>query len=176
VFQEAKLLGPTERSIVVQTRKGTDLKNAIQPAPGFQQRQFYRALLQRYGTRWEERKPATGLYNCAGHVWASRRTALLDPTEWRMILDEDDYRRIRENETPSPGDLVLYIDKADDEILHVGRVLELRPGVAPEAIRIPWVLSKWDAKSGEVMHFAHDVPYGTQGIAFEIEYWTDRAV
>ena len=176
MFQEAALLGPAERSIVVQTRKGTNLKNAIQPEPGYQQRQFYQALLGEYGAGWEQRKPATGVYNCAGHVWASRRTALLDPTEWRIILDEDDYRRIGENETPSPGDLALYIDKIDGEILHVARVLELRAGVAAHARRMPWLLSKWNASSGEVMHFAHDVPYGTQGIPFEIEYWTDRVV
>ena len=174
MFEEVRLFGPTERSIVVQTRKGTDVHNVIEPAPGFQQLQFYRALLDRYGSNWEQRKPATGVYNCAGHVWASRRTALLEPVEWRLILDEDDYRRVEKDERKAPGDLVLYVDEASDEILHVARILQLRPGVAPDAEQIPWVLSKWDSKSGEVMHSAYDVPYQNQGIPCRMEYWTDR--
>ena len=176
MFEEAKLLRPPERSIVVQTREGTDIKNIIEPEPGYQQRQFYRALLDKYGRNWESRKPPTGGYNCAGHVWASRRTALLDPAEWRVILQEDGYRQLSNVEPKAPGDLVLYIETSTDEILHVARILRLRRGVVPSAQPIPWVLSKWDSKSGEVMHSAYDAPYEKQGIPVRIEWWSDRPI
>lgn len=176
MFEEARILGAGERSIVVQTRMGTNISNVIEPEPGFQQRQFYRALLQKYGQNWEERKPATGGYNCAGHIWASRRTALLDPAEWRVILREDGYRRLSNGERKAPGDLVLYVEQGSHEILHVGTILRLRPGVAQNAGQIPWVLSKWDSKSGEVIHNAYEVPYEAQGIPFRIEWWSDRPV
>ena len=45
VFEEVRLLGPTERSIVVQTRRGRNIDNVIEPDPGFQQRRFYALLL-----------------------------------------------------------------------------------------------------------------------------------
>lgn len=174
MFETARLLGSAERSIIVETHRGTRLANVIEPVPGHQQRQFYQALLKRYGENWRERKLATGVYNCAGHVWASRRTSLLEPGQWRLILDEDGYRRLDAPGEVFPGDLVIYADRTSSEILHVAQVLELRPGLRPEGPRIPWVLSKWDAKSGEVMHLAYDVPYEKQGIEFSIEWWTDR--
>lgn len=138
------------------------------------ERQRYRALLDKYGQRWTKRKPATGIYNCAGHVWASRRTSILDPQDWQVILRDDDYRLLNESEAPVPGDLVLYLDQANREALHVGRILGLSPGVASGAQEIPWVLSKWNSTSGEVMHSVHDVPYHSQGIPVAVEYWTDR--
>jgi hypothetical protein len=176
VFEEARLLGPTERSIIVQTREGTNITNVIEPAPGNQQRQLYLALLQRYGSNWEERKRATGGYNCAGHIWASRRTALLDPEEWRVILREDGYRQLSNGELRAPGDLVLYIEQRTDEILHVARIVWLRQGVVPNAQRIPWVLSKWNSTSGEVLHSAYDVPYEDQKIPVRMEWWCDRPI
>ena len=175
MFEEIRLLGPTEKGIVVQTRKGTAIKNVLEPEPGFQQRRLYQRLLEKYGQRWQPRKPATGGYNCAGHVWASRRSGLFDPQDWRIILDDDGYRRLPEHEDPFPGDLVLYVDSGNEEILHVGEIIEMRPGVTAQSRSIPWVLSKLDAKSGEVMHYVHDVPpWQSQGFLYRIEYWTER--
>jgi len=174
MFEEARLLGRTERSIIVQTRKGTNIRNLIEPEPGIQQRRIYEALLRKYGRNWKRRKPATGVYNCAGHVWASRRTALLEPMDWKVILEEDGYRQLADAEPPLPGDLAVYVDTVNTEILHVARVLEIREGVSAGSSTIPWVLSKWSSTSGEAMHLAHDVPYGNQGFSLKTEYWTDR--
>ena len=38
MFEELKLLGKTGESIVVQTRRGTNLRNLVEPEPGEQQR------------------------------------------------------------------------------------------------------------------------------------------
>lgn len=91
-----------------------------------------------------------------------------------MILDEDGYRRLGDMERPVAGDLVLYVDNRNSEMLHVGRILRLRAGVADGSPPIPWVLSKWNSTSGEVMHRAPDVPFSAQGISHRIEFWTDR--
>jgi hypothetical protein len=72
------------------------------------------------------------------------------------------------------GDLVLYADEETSEHIHVGMIMEMRDGVSRESPKIPWVLSKWNSTSGEVMHYVSDVPYGKQRIQAKIEYWTDR--
>jgi hypothetical protein len=177
MFEELRLLGPTERSIIVQTRQGTSIENVIELTPAAPERRRYSLLLERFGANWWERKPATGVYNCAGHVWASRRTAILKPECWRVILKEDGYRSLSSlplAETPVVGDLVLYADTETGEYIHVGMIMEMRKGMSPESPRIPWVLSKWNSTSGEVMHYVHDVPYGKQHILTTTEYWTDR--
>jgi len=176
MFEEARLLGRTERSIALQTGRGTDIKNVVQPEPGDAGRRRYQLLLDKFGGNWRPRRPATGIYNCAGHVWASRRTAILEDDQWALILHEDGYRRLEEDEEPVPDDLVIYIDVGPqkESFLHVGRVFQLRPGVIPASRRIPWVVSKWDSFSGEVLHDPHDVPYARQGFVVRREYWTDR--
>lgn len=174
MIEEITLLGPTRRSIVVETRQGTRISNSIEPEPGLQQRRRYEHWLKRFGTSWRERKPATGTYNCAGHVWASRRTSLHDPEEWVLILREDAYRSLSAGETPLPGDLAVYVDQSNGEILHIAEVLELREGLMPGGERKPWVLSKWNDQFGEVMHWAHDVPYSMLGFSCEIQWKTDR--
>jgi hypothetical protein len=174
MFEELKLLGSTERSIVVETRKGTRIENLLELEPGDMERRRYQLLLDRCGQNWRERKPATGAYNCAGHVWASRRTSILKPVCWQTILEEDGYRSLQDAETPVTGDLVLYADEEAGEYLHVGMIMEMREGISRDAPKIPWVLSKWNSTSGEVMHHVHDVPYGHQGITFKTDYWTDR--
>lgn len=178
MFESLFILGPTERSIVVETRKGSRIRNFIAPEPEHQHRQSYRLLLKKHGKHWIERKAPTGVYNCTGHVWASRRTALSEEKEWWLILDEDGYRRLAEGESPVPDDLVLYLAQPEREIMHVARIVEVRPGVAAGSPGIPWAVSKWDAKSGEVMHSAYDVPYeaqyGSRGFKLGIEFWSDR--
>ena len=175
MFEPARLLGPTEQSIVVETRKRRRIANSVEPEPGSREQHRYRTILSRFGGNWVERRPATGCYNCAGHVWASRRTSLHDPEQWRSILADDGYRRLPNGQPPAPGDLALYVDEKD-EILHVGEVLEMREGLTPEGAKKPWVLSKLDDQSGEVMHWDHDLLplYRVQQFSPRIEYWTDR--
>lgn len=176
MFEELKLLGKTEKSIVVQTRKGTSIDNLIEIDPGESERRRYQLLFERFGRNWRERKPATGVYNCAGHVWASRRTSILADGAWKVILQEDGYRLLSSMEVPVAGDLVVYVDAAGEKhnFLHVGMILEMCEGVSSNSPRVPRVLSKWNSTSGEVVHFDHDTPFGKQGITARIEYWTDR--
>jgi hypothetical protein len=140
-------------------------------------RNLYRLYVQKYGGNWRERKPATGIYNCAGLVWACRRTTILDPQDWQLIIGDDRYRWLGRDELPCPGDIAVYVDRsANDEILHVGRVFTLSEGITNDARPIAWIISKWNSTSGESMHQAHDVPYAHQGFDIGIRYCTDRPV
>jgi hypothetical protein len=176
MFEETRLLGATERSIVVQTRTGKNVKNLVELEPGPRYLRRYRAILDKFGKHCVERKPPTGVYNCAGHVWASRRTAILESDQWQLILLEDGYRRLSPGREPFPGDLALYRDSDTDDVLHVAEVLRLSPGIGPETPRKPWLLSKLDSTAGEVMHYESDlVKYYTDlGFQVAVDYWTDR--
>jgi len=133
-------------------------------------------LRQSYGMNWRPRKPATGVYNCAGMVWASRRTALTNPQQWRVVLQEDNYRKLSKTERPELGDIVVYAKVGSGEILHVARVCEIRRfegGGMEHARPIIRAVSKWDAKFGEDIHAVSDV-FLNGGEQFDVEYWTDR--
>lgn len=169
--------GEEEMAIAVTTRKGTPLPNYISPTPSFQQISFYSGLRAMHGQRWEERKPATGGYNCAGLVWASRRTCLYRPKDWRTVLVEDEYRKTEEPDV-QVGDIAVYVRRSDlmtgqePEILHVGRICFFRPHSVLS--RTPWVISKWDPFYGEDIHEAYDCPQLCGGEPFTLEFWTDR--
>lgn len=170
MFELQKLQGDGERAISVQTRKGSDVRNSLGLDLTESHRRRYDLLLSRYGQNWQIRRPPSGCYNCAGHVWASRRTCIYEAEDWQLILADDGYRRTNE---PVADDLILYVEK-DQGILHIGRVLEVRAGITAGSRRIPWVLSKWNDWSGEVCHFEQDHPLRMPGFTVTIEYWTDR--
>jgi hypothetical protein len=170
MFEQAHLLGLTESKIEVQTRKGRSLKNNIALEPGEKERRIYDSLRRKFGDRWQERKPPCGVYNCAGHVWASRRTSIYEDNEWHVVLSDDGYRKLDPTESPLAGDLVVYRD-GQVGFLHVGLILEMRE-LALGSQKTPWVLSKWDDASWEVIHHYRHYPW--EGFSVEIEFWTDR--
>lgn len=174
MFEEARLFGQTEKSIRLQTRRGWDIPNLIELEPGVRERQLYQLLCERFGRDWTQRKPASGGYNCAGHVWASRRTSILEEPAWFRILEDDGYRCLGVGETPCPGDLALYRDRGPGGCLHVGEVVRLKKGVAEGSPDVPWVMSKWNSTSGEVLHGVHDVAHLRGYYDVQIEFWTDR--
>jgi hypothetical protein len=175
VFEELLIGRPERRRIELQTHLGTRIENAIatHPVPDHALVKWNRLLAQH--PRWQERKPATGIYNCFGHVWASRRTAVYDRFDEAVlqVRQDDGYRVVDWNqETPWPGDVVCYWEETNPykECKHVGRVAFLQPrkGLTP----IVYVLSKWDDVCGEVLHEALDYPKSLNNV--KIEYWTDR--
>lgn len=181
MFEEERLIGTPEADarIVVQTRAGNDLENFISPSPDYQQAQRYAGLRRRCGANWEPRKPATGGYNRAGMIWASRRTCLSNHKDWRTTLRDDGYRRTDEADL-QVGDVVAYV-RAEDvhhgkepEILHVARICFFRHHQV--AGRIAWAISKWDAQFGEDLHAVRDCAQLCGGEPYLIEFWTDRPV
>ena len=111
-----------------------------------------------------------GLYNCAGLVWASRRTGISLNEDRVRILTDDGYRPISD---PCLDDLVLYRDSEDGTFLHVARIVGFEKGISDKSSKIPIVLSKWGHDLGECVHFAYDLAL-PNSYNVSIEYWTER--
>lgn len=174
MFELIRISGSRESGIELQTRLRTPISNAQSPEPDFNSGRIF-ALLLKTHPNWKQRKSTCGYYNCAGHVWASRRTAVYEGKWWNKILDEDGYRKLLAKETPCEGDLALYSDKKTGNFLHVGVIYHIHYLVEVTGVPVgsgtPWILSKWNDSSGEVLHSYNDVPWNFQ---FEVNFWTDR--
>jgi hypothetical protein len=176
------LLSQPARQLALQAANGHVIANTVLPATTVADARKFELLVdaaRRRGHPWEVRKPATGGYNCAGHVFATRRTAIFEGKEGepfeahvRLILTWDGYRL---TEQPLPGDVVLYwMDRQRTELLHVAVVCEVRRLHGGIGAGAPHVLSKWDGGSGECLHHVRHVPSATFGEDFDVQYWTDR--
>ena len=111
----------------------------------------------------------TAMYNCAGMVFAARRTCISNMRDIDLILRDDDYRRLSDEGLAEVGDLVVY--RRIGIPRHVGIVFEKVPDL--EAGQQPFhfrILSQW-GDDGEYLHRLRDVPtiFGDQ-----IEFWSDR--
>lgn len=168
MFEHLRILESPERSIVVQTHVGRNIENVVAEPGGERALRKFEVLKKRFGMFWEMRKDATGTYNCAGHVWASRRTAILNPEDWKTILKDDGYRPVESDEFPATGDLVIYSDETG--YVHVGEV-HLRMGLTHNSPAVPWVLSKLDSVLPEVLHH---VEHPAIEPPFTRQFWTDR--
>ncbi len=128
---------PMDEGLPLATRGRTPIRNVIglEKVTWGQQKKF-EGMCKEYG--WEVRRGPTGVYNCAGHVWASRRTAIHETEDIEAILRDDGYRVLEQKESPRPGDLVLYRLADTDEPFHVGQVIEMREMLGLKgAARIP---------------------------------------
>lgn len=108
--------------------------------------------------KWDRLRTPTAGYNCFGHVFASRRTAIYSP-DIDQILFEDGYSRIDDPAAFRVDDIVVYYDSRG--ATHVARIVELRTGSlldspSQHSITIPWVQSKFDDVSGEYLHALED--------------------
>jgi hypothetical protein len=171
MFGLSELNAHPPQSIAVATRLGNEVDNAQGARVAAGQVQAFRDMCQR--RRWDLRRDADGLYNCAGLVWASRRTGISRQADWDRILRDDGYRRVHKTEPLRPDDLVLYLEVEDNTYLHVARVIRLIPGVANGSPPIPIVLSKWGHNLGECIHNAYEHGMGSD-FNVDILFWTDR--
>lgn len=173
MLEMARLIGTPRGKIILQTRAGRNLENSQSCEPDARIRDRYN-LFRRNHFSWVNRKPACGVYNCFGLVWASRRTSIYDESEFSKILTDDGYRQLALDEQPQPGDIVLYLYQTGDTLrdtLHVAIVLEL--GKVGTSV-VPRVLSKWSDVFGEDIHVLTDVPKNEYYRNCLIEVWTDR--
>jgi hypothetical protein len=168
MLEMARLVGTPPKGIILQTRAGHDVANSQSCEPDATiPARYYR--LRRKHLTWVSRKPACGVYNCFGLVWASRRTAIYEESDILQILMDDGYRQLVTDSQLRPGDVVLY--RYPGNTLHAAMVVELKPlGTST----VPWVLSKWGPVFGEDLHAFLDVPEDLEGCT--IEFWTDRPI
>jgi len=157
------------RQIPLGTRKGTQIANET--------RQERSPLALQASTElWKEHRPEarlrslTAVYNCIGLVFASRRT-WVDTSEVEWILQEDEYRELRNDADAQSGDIVVYRSLHDGSVTHAGIIVRLEPDVE-KAVRHIYVLSKWGA-DGEYLHRVEDVP---ELLGSPAEFWTDRRI
>lgn len=174
MFEYAKLIGTPPEGIALETRRKHAIKNQQAPDPDYQSQRVDQLRKDQHPA-WELRKNCTGLYNCYGQVWASRRTAIYDADQLEIIRNDDGYTELRDDERPERGDLAVYrATNGGRSIMHVGLVVELRQlsvgGIILDPT--PWILSKWNDASSEVVHHFNDVPWDTG--SFTLSYWTDR--
>ena len=154
-------------SIPLCTRMGHEIPNVQLPDALPHKVEQTNAVLHRRFPLVDLRRPPTGLYNCHGLTFATRRTGIPDAKTVQAILDDDGYRRVPLSDV-RPGDIVIYWD--GQEISHTGLVLKIVEGY-PEGttLRRTEVLSKW-GHAGEYYHGAAEGPYAEH----RVEYWTDR--
>lgn len=172
MFEEQKFLGPDIKSIRLDTSRGVEILNQIELPPNLQCIKREELWIKKFGTNWITRTNPRGVYNCAGLVWASRRTSILKNSEWGKIYEHDKYRKLN-NEPPQPGDLAIY---TDDKVgyLHVGLVIRIEPGIVSNSELFHRIISKWNSCSGEYIHYPPDVPFKDNFPDYVLEYWTDR--
>ena len=173
MFDQQKLIGQNRRMLRLDTRTGQPIENEVAAPPTQQSLAREQRLATKFGANWEKRIGPCGIYNCAGLVWASRRTAIYEDAEWDKIYQDDDYRELKGSELPMPGDLAIY-SQSDVGYLHVGQVLSLEPVLLSAGGLIPKILSKWDDASGEYIHHPMDVHFRDRFTDFQLKYWTDR--
>lgn len=169
MLEKARLVGTPPKEIILQTRAGHCVPNSQSCEPEARNRARYDMIRRNHA--WVNRKPACGVYNCFGLVWASRRTAIYEEQSISQILIEDGYRLLQTDEQPLPGDLVLYLHLSGEvrDTCHAAIIMKLEqrgPGM------VPWLLSKWNDVCGEDIHAIRDVPPSLGNCA--IEFWTDR--
>jgi len=108
-------------------------------------------------------------YNCAGMVFANRRTTI-DSLDTGMILEDDEYRNIHSRDQVEVGDVVVYKDDRG-EVSHVGLVSNIGVDIRTAQIEIN-VLSQFGA-DGEYIHPISDVEHV---FGSRIEFWSDRVL
>ena len=88
--------------------------------------QFNRRQLLEVEKDWPraiKRTKPSGIYNCHGMIFASRRCSILDTQDVLNILEVDDnYQEIVDIKKTLPGDIVIYY--ADGDVQHSGMVIE----------------------------------------------------
>jgi len=147
-------------TIRLQTRKGTDINNYQLHNIDITQYEVQMAKLsQQYLGIILRPNTITGMYNCHGMTFASRRTGI--NTISMQLITEDDFIQIADNEV-LPGDVVLYINDLG-EIEHTGFITSV--DLPNRSKFTTMVLSKWGDGS-EVIHAIFNCPYAKDNIQF----------
>ena len=153
--------------IPVFTAEGTRIPNERPPArPPQVIRESHRLFREQHPAA--KLRSVASTYNCAGMVLAFRRTWIEDLANVPKYLAEDGYKPLKPNESPAPGDVVVYRSDTGT-VAHLGIVLEV-PTTPIEAAAGPLIMSKW-GQNGEYIHRVRDKPALLGSV---VEVWTER--
>lgn len=142
--------------IELQTSKHRDIPNRQLFEISSLDQKTYHKIMNSYPSVIFRNEP-NPIYNCHGLTFASSRTGIEDDEIIPLILDDDDYREIL-NENVLPGDIIIY--KHNGGVIHSGIVVS-----GPIGLGIPMVLSKWGSFS-EIVHLAHVCPYDSSDLHY----------
>lgn len=173
MFESLAFASSPRRSIRLDTRTGKEIENEQSLPPDERTISIFRRIVKQH-PQWTTRKECCGIYNCFGHVWASRRTCIYNTDHVWRIFEEDGYREIDLSKA-SGGDIAVYLTENPREVWHAG-VIELRDittGGGNSIQNVPWVLSKLNDTQGEVFHPIRDVHAPFE---FVVKIWTDRRI
>lgn len=144
------------RSLALQTRNGNNIANVQDLEVPRHRREATKALIRQLlgldFPRVTERREATATYNCHGMTFASRRTGIYETAAIELILLDDAYREIGEEQV-LPGDIVLYFEP--EGLAHSGVVVAVEQ---LGSVAVPKVISKWGV-AGEYIHPLRTCPY-----------------
>lgn len=144
------------KEISLTTRMGTPISNV--QCYGISQ--VNRNQFEDFNKKWRHllcRTNFSGIYNCHGMTFASRRTCILKDEMIDLILQEDDYKEIDRKEVIE-GDIIVYLQNG--LIIHSGVILNRSLGLTPAK-----VLSKCGCY-GEYLHNENDRIYEYDMIKF----------
>ncbi|WEK35148.1 MAG: hypothetical protein P0Y53_21880 [Candidatus Pseudobacter hemicellulosilyticus] len=145
------------RSIILETSKGTRIDNyQVLEISNFERNQFIKYDKANFPMVIFRSSPSPE-YNCHGLTFASRRTNIDNSIAIRLILSEDRYCEIGIREV-LPGDVVLYVNKDDKEIVHSGIVSACEH--PPNSFSHITIVSKW-GRFREVIHDLNNCPYNS---------------
>ena len=168
MFEGIGALSSRPISIRLDTRAGNSIENEQSLPTDETTESKFGAILKKHSS-WQVRRACCGIYNCFGHVWASRRTSIYESEEVWKILEDDQYRQIPPSDVVQ-GDVALYLHEGTNDIWHAGIVTELRP-IYNTPSKVPWVLSKWGDAMAEIFHPIEDVD---APFPYTVQTWTDR--
>ncbi len=137
------------REIKLHTRTGRDIEN-IQ-CIGVSQ--YFRNQFEDFNKKWshlENRTNFSGIYNCHGLTFASRRTCINKDELIPIIIKDDDYQIISRDKV-CEGDIIIY--KQEGKCIHSGIIVG-----KPNGLNAAKVLSKCGCY-GEYIHDENDRIY-----------------
>lgn len=109
----------------------------------------------KWGIQQGVRCEPTARFNCHGMTFASRRTAIDDPSVVAQLLKEDGYVKLNNISDVLPGDVVVYYHGAD--AAHSGIVVAPPDPALGIALTMK-VYSKWGPYR-ELIHGLYNCPY-----------------
>ena len=147
--------GEEKSSINLETSEGNEINNyQVFSLSAFERNSFKDYSKENYPTVKFRNSPSP-IYNCHGMSFASKRTNIDKAQEIKKILEEDNYKQVDQKST-LPGDIVLYIDPDDGDIVHSGTVTSCIDD--DKDLQYILVVSKW-GKFKEVVHNLYQTPY-----------------
>lgn len=154
-------------SLLLQTAGMHDIPNgqSYEKMPTLQSQNNRAHFKKKFPNNTERDPNPTGIYNCHGLTFASRRTQIAGNPTLSVILTDDRYVRIQKANV-LPGDIVIFVHPNGD--MEHSAVVIVPPS---ESITgYPKVIGKW-GNFTEFVHYANDSDYDVSDLRYYRVQW-----